>query len=238
MAQMTLDSFVATTYLLATGKAVPPTIGQSKYTKLTALANLYTAAWANEPETDWQSQRFTFVVGSAVTPTDTFTQPDDIGKISDQDGDYVRIMHTDGITESDYTVVPIQRLYDGRSSINNTGEHEAMADGTVAIAAGNLIFSRPFLKTDPQIGGKITVPGYITPDKLVGVNDLITVDDPFYLCYRVAAEYIRNDITRVQLYGSLIDQAKESMAGMKDRNDTQSEETYRGAWTPLGITWY
>ena len=235
---MILDDFVATTYLLATGKAVPPTFGQSKYTKMVALANLYTAAWANEAETDWQSLRQIFVVSSTVTPTATFSQPDGIGKISDQDGDYVRIMHTDGTTESDYTVVPVQRLYDGRTSINNTGEHEVMADGTVAIAAGNLIFSRAFLATDPQIGGTIKIPGYIIPDKLINPTDLISTDDPYYLCYRVAAEYIRNDITRVQLYGSLIDQAKESMAGMQDKNATQSEETYRGAWTPLGITWY
>ena len=48
----TVDQAIAASYLLATGKAVAPTSGTAKYTKLLALLNMYTQVWAGETGTD------------------------------------------------------------------------------------------------------------------------------------------------------------------------------------------
>lgn len=234
--QMTASDAITQTYLLATGKIVPPTSGTNKYSKILALLNLYQRIWALQDGVDWNSLRDTFYIDT-VSATDTFPLDTDMASISSQQGDFVRIAHTDGINESQYTIVPISRLYDDGPIVNSAGVSSANAVGTCAQSGSNLVFSRAFTTDDPQYGGTISVPGTILPDTLVNSGDIIQVDDPDWLCFRAAAEYIRNDVTRVQLYQSLLDQAEDRMNTMLANNGSQKETTYRGGWSPLGDTW-
>lgn len=235
---MTVDQAVLNTYLFATGKATPPASGTTKYTKILALLNVFTQNWASEIGINWKSLRqpggFTL---TTVTATDTFALPVTIGALSNQEGDFVRIYHTDGVHESDYTIVPIERLYDDGPTLNNWGANTANGIGTCAVVGANLVFPRAFISTDPQFGGTIKAQGYIIPPTLTTGSNTIAVDDPFWVCYMSAAEYVRNDITRVQQYGNLVALANNSMAGMKEANQSQLETVYTGGWSPLGNTW-
>lgn len=227
---MTTTQAIQNTYLLATGKVTPPAAGTSKYEKILSLLNIFTQNWASEAGIDWKSLRTTANVTGTVTATDTFALPATIAKVSKTRGDYVRIVHADGTTESDYTIVPIERLYNDESKLQGAGRFK------VAISGGNLVFDKAFKSTDPQFGGTIQVPGYITPPELDDGADLIAVDDPYWLCFMAAAEYVRNDITRVQQYGNLVAQANNAMIGMKDDNNSATEEV-TAIWSPLGETW-
>lgn len=232
----TVDQAVADTYLFATGKATPPVFGATKYTKILALFNHFSKTWSKEADTDWASLR-TIATGPVITATDTFLIPTSLGKVSGQEGDFVRIKHLDGVSESEYTNIPADRLYNDGSTINNWSRQFMNANGAVAVVGANIVFSRAFLTTDPQFGGTLYVPGYTIPPTLVNASDLITVDDPNWLSLRAAAEYVRTDLTRVAQYPNLIALANEAMEAMKAANSSQSEDVYRGSYRPLGSTW-
>ncbi len=231
----TVDQAVSQTYLSATGKTTTLTLGSAKYTKILSLFNIYTQVWANDPETNWSSLRNVFTLASTVSATDTYALPASLGKLSDSEGDFVRIYHTDGVTESDYTIVPIDRLYNDLPTRNNYGI-DIIGTGTCAVVGQNLVFSRAFTSANTQFGGTIKVPGYSIPPTLVSGTDVIRVDDPNWLCFIAAAEYVRTDVTRVGQYPNLIAQATDSMNSMKLINNSQNETAYRGAFRPLGMT--
>lgn len=226
---MILTDFVTNAYLIGTGKVTPPASGTSKYNKLVALANLFTQNWASEAGVDWKSLRTVATVSGTVTATDTFTLPTTLGKLSKTEGDFIRIVCTDG-TESQYTIVPIERLYEEGSKIQATG------NSTCAVSGASLVFNTAFTATSREFGGTIYVPGYSIPATLSAGTDVIQVDDPYWLVFAVAAEFIRTDITRAEQYGNLIAQANNSMSGMKSDNDTQQEKV-TAVWRPLGSTW-
>ena len=156
---MDVEAAITNTYLLATGKATPPSTGTNKYTKLLALLNLFSQNWATEPGVQWKSLRNEFTVTSpaTITATDEFTIPSTVGKISQQEGDYVRINHTDGDTQSLYTIVPIEELYNDGPTINNAGSSRGSATGTCAVAGTKLIFPVAFTADSAQFGGTMTI---------------------------------------------------------------------------------
>jgi hypothetical protein len=223
---MTVNEFVQRTYLLAAGKATMPAVGSTKYNKILSLGNMFTGVWANEPGIDWLSLRQTFPIGT-VTATDTFSLDSTMGKVSLVEGDYVKIARTDSKT-SEYTIVPISKLY-----TTDTGN----AQGLCARSGSSLVFRYAFTSTDGDFGGTINVPGYVQPETLVSGSDEIQVDDPDWLCFMSAAEYVRNDVTKQNQYPNLVAQANNSMTAMKERNMSQREEMDTEIWRPLGQTW-
>lgn len=220
---MTVAEFIQQTYLLAAGKATAPST--NNYNKILALGNMFQLTWANEQGIDWFSLRQVSAIGT-VGATDTYDMGD-MGKVSSQEGDYVTILRLDG-KQSIYTIVPISKLYS-----MSTGN----ADGLCARSGTTLVFDSAFLTTAPQFGGTINVPNYVTPDSLVNVGDEIQVDDPFWLCARSAAEYVRNDVTKQNQYGNLVALAVDSMDSMKEHNRSQREEVDMSEWRPLGQSW-
>jgi len=226
---MIVTDCITNSYLIGTGKAVPPAAGTAKYVKLLALMNLFSQNWASESGVDWKSLRTVATVTGTVTATDAFALPTTIAKLSKTEGDFVRILCTDG-TESQFTIVPIERLYAEGSKVNSPGNY------TCAVSGSNLIFNRAFQSTDREFGGTIYVPGYTSPATLSAGTDVIQVDDPYWLVFAVAAEFIRTDITRAEQYGNLIAQANNSMAGMVQDNNSQ-HESVTATWSPLGSTW-
>lgn len=220
---MTLAELIQKAYLLATGKPTAPSTGSRKYNQLLELSKIFTETWQNEPGTDWTSL-FDYRDSGTVTATDTFELDDEIRKVSQQDGDYVRIV--EGDQETEYEVVSADRLWEYRYS------------NAVAQVGRNLMFSREFISSDAQIGGTIVVPSYGYADVATAETDEIAVDDPMWLVYMVAAEFVRNDITRQNQYPNLIAMANDAMEKMKENSGRGVEEVVK-TWEPTaGMEWY
>lgn len=205
--------FVQLVHFRGTGKPVSPTTGSKKYNQILIAGQIYTDAWLNEPNVEWASL-YDFRNSGTVTATDTFALDNAIRTVSKQEGDIVRILHTDG-NESEYELVPVDRLRENRY---NT---------VVAWSGRNLVFSKAFTASDPQIGGTIVVPSYGYATFPTDDVTAIPVDDPYWLVDIAAAEFVRNDITRKQEYPNLVGSAAERMAKMKENNGDAVDELYR-----------
>jgi hypothetical protein len=215
---VTTLEFVAAVYLKATGKVTTLTPGGDKYNKIVGIGNFYIQQWARERGVDWNSLYDPAYEIGTITATDTFDLDDDVRKISPQEGDFVRITHTNGQT-TDYSVITAQNL-----RRYSTGSYVAQIGRT-------LKFNIPFTSVSAQLAGTLTVPVYLYPDLLINPSDTLPVDDPNWLVLMTAAEYNRNDLIKQNQYGNIIAEANESMAGMKEANEAQISEAYR-PWSP------
>lgn len=242
---MLVDTAIQKVNLLANGKGTSLTVDSTKYTKILQLLNFYKDVWAQEPGVQWRSLRSMASLGATVSATDTFALPSAVllgtAKFSDQEGDYVRVIHTGGTVESDYNIVPAQSLYRDGPSVNNPGGVGVNTWGNCARVGSNLVFDVPFISTSPQFGGTIKVPVYTTPADMVTSTsdpaDVVEVDDPYWIIFMAAAEFVRNDVTKQNQYANLVAQAVNAMDGMKENNEAQINEVYSGWNGPLGETW-
>ncbi len=237
---MLVDTAINKVNLLANGKGSDLVVDSTKYTKILRLLNLYKDVWAQEPGIQWNSLRALTSLSATVSATATYALPtsviDGTAKLSTQEGDYVRILHTDGVKESDYTLVQDSKLYNDGQSINNPGGDFCARRGS------NLIFPVAFTASSAQFGGTIKVPLYVTPADMVtstsDPTDTVECDDPMWVVFMAAAEYIRNDVTKQNQYANLVAQAINSMNAMKENNESQSEEVYMGSLgSAMGETW-
>lgn len=224
---MTVLEALKDSYSQATGKASDLTISDTKGAKLMLILNRLTQRWGEE---DWRSMRAIFSVASTVSATNTFAIPATLHHTSKQEGDFVRIEHADGVGESDYSIVPIEQLYDDGVKLGRTGPTRC------AIVGSNLVFDGAFTADDDEFGGTIKIPGYSIPTTLSAGSDTIEVDDPYWLTTAAAAEFVFTDRTRVQLYDTLKARADERWYRMKLSNNSQIEAVYTGGWTPLAGT--
>lgn len=216
---MTLTELIQKSYLLATGKATAPSSGTAKYERLLGIANVMIQHW--EQEIDWMSLYTTSTLVPTVSATDTFTMvgaSPTIRRISQQEGDYIKINHT-GSQESLYTLVRPDQLQRFQYS------------DAVARIGNSLKFSSAFTATSPQLGGTIEVPCYKYASTLSAGSDTVPVDDPNWLVYMTAAEYVRNDVTKENQYGNLIALAQDSMNKMLEANGGQDTSLFT-AWNP------
>lgn len=219
---MTLTELIQKTYLKATGKPTAPSAGTRKYEQILELQKYYTEVWEREPGVDWSSLFDYQTLDSLVTATDTFELPDTIRKISQQEGDYIRILL--GNQEWEYELVPADRLYEYRY------------ENAVAQVGRNLRFSREFESTDPQIGGSIIVPSYGYVEVALTGTDEIAIDDPNWLVTICAAEFVRNDIVRQNQYPNLVAEATVLMERMKEDTGNSVTEVVK-LWAPPGNDW-
>lgn len=222
---MLRPDFVQLVHFRGTGKPTAPSSGTKKYNQIITAGQIFTDSWLNEPGVEWASL-YDFRNSGTITATDTFALDSTIRTVSKQEGDVVRILHTDG-NESEYELVPVDRL------------RERKNDYVVAWSGRNLIFPKAFTSSDPQFGGTIVVPsyGYATfPED--DVTD-IPVDDPYWLVDICSAEFVRNDITRKQEYPNLVGSAAERMQKMKENNGMAVDELYRpNFFVPSGEMWF
>lgn len=219
---MTLAELVQKAYLLSTGKPTAPAVGTRKYNQIVELSKIFTETWQNEPSTDWSSL-FDYRNSGTITATDTFELDDEIKKVSQQYGDYVRIVKDNQTYE--YEVVPADRLWEYRYG------------DAVAVAGRNLMFSRAFTASDAQIGGTIVVPSYGYAEVAENASDDIPVDDPMWLVFMCAAEFVRNDITRQNQYPNLIAMATEAMDKMKENSGRGVDSVIKPDFIVAGIDW-
>lgn len=203
---MTITDAIADVYLRATGKTTTLTTG-AKYNRIVGLLDYFQRRWAREPGVDWASLYDPAFSLGTVTATDTFDlDTSSIRKLSDLEGDSVRIVWSDGVGYTDYTIVDHDQLknyYYGPNKESASGFYCAQIGST-------LVFNHTFTSDDSQYAGEIFVPCYIFPDEINSDNpdtDEVQVDDPDWLVARVAAEYVRNDITRRQRWPEQIGRA-------------------------------
>lgn len=227
---MTITEAIADIYLRATGKTTTLTTG-TKYNRILNLIDFYQRRWARENDIDWNSlYNPAFSLGT-VTATDTFDiDTSSVRKLSQREGDTVRIEWSDGVGYTDYDVIPHDQLKDYSYGVTK----QSPIGYYCAVVGDQLIFNHTFLTTDKQYGGEIFIPCYVFPDEVTSANvsDDIQVDDPDWIVVRVAAEYVRNDITRRQRYPELIAEANEIMSRMIDDNDGQVDVVDK-PWTPF-----
>lgn len=228
---MTITEFTADTYLLATGKTITLTTG-TKYDRIIALGDYFQRRWAREPGIDWNSLYDPAFSLGTVTATDTYDLDTfSIRKLSDREGDTVRIVWSDGVGYTDYDIVDANKLKDFSYGVNK----ESAIGHYCAQSANQLVFNHTFTTRDSEYGGEIFVPIYGFPETITSTSpntDEVQVDDPDWLVARVAAEYVRNDTTRRSRYPELLAEANEIMGRMKDDNDGQIDTADR-PWTPF-----
>lgn len=225
---MTKAEFIQAAFLRATGKTNTLTSG-TKYDRILALGNLYIDEWSNEPGVDWASLYDPAFSLGTVTATDSFDiDTSSVRKLSDRQGDKVRIIWSDGTGYTDYDIVAADTL-SGRSY----GVNRQSPAGFYCAKIGNqLVFNHTFTSDDSQYGGEIFIPCYTYPDHLENADDEVPVDIPNWLVVMVAAEYVRNDITRRARYPELLAEANSIMGRMKDDQEGQVVEI-TAPWTPF-----
>lgn len=148
---------------------------------------------------------------------------------------------TDGLTYTDYVIVDADHLKDyywGANKQSYNGFYCAQIGST-------LVFNHTFVAGDPQFGGEILVPIYAFADDITDANpttDEVQVNDPDWLTTRVAAAYVRNDLTRRARYPELLSEANEIMDRMKSDNEGQLTLVDRPWRPPSGLNsdsaWY
>jgi hypothetical protein len=219
---VTLATLISRAYLLATGKATAPASGTNKYLKIIALANVCQDMWQNEPDVDWDSLYLKVSLSGTVTATDTFALSASVREISHRDGDYIEIVKTDG-QSSYFLLVRADELLEQQRSGNRV----------VARVGSNLVFSSAFVATDPEFGGTIKVPCYTNVSDLSSEASIIQVDNPLWLCYMVAAEYCRTDITLNYRTDDLVSRANQVMEDMKQAQESNISYPIKA---PIGIS--
>lgn len=230
---MTISEAVSLTYLLATGKASAPSI--TKRSQIIGLLDYFQRRWSRELEVDWNSLYDPAFSLGTVTATDTFDlDTSSIRKLSDREGDTVRVVWSDGVGYTDYDIVNADTLKDYSYGVNK----ENPVGWYCAQVGSQLVFNHTFTTTDSQYGGEIFVPVYAFTDDITDTNpasDEVQVDDPDWLCARAAAEVVRNNVVLRPRYPELLAEANEIMTRMKSDNDGQVSVISRPWHPPSGI---
>lgn len=209
----TLDAMTEA-FLLATGKSTLPAVGSTKYNRLLGLCKKFYRDWQTEPGVDWNSLHGLTSAGT-VSATDVFDLEDEILKVSQRKGDFIRVLISTG-NYSNFTLVPASQLYRDRYS------------NTVARIGQTIKFSRTFTVSDPEFGKSISVPAFLKLDDLVALTDEVLIDNPAWLPPIVAAGYVLPDAQLSYQYPDLIEQAKDLTLGMKLANNTQDDSYSTG----------
>lgn len=217
---MTLRELVDAVILKATGKATALEPGGAKYEKIRGIANSYQHVWEHEPGQTWNSLYERARQIGTISTKDAYELDEDIAEISTARGDDVYIQSLDG-RKIPYTLVTYDDLRNYQSE-------------KVCAKIGNeLVFNHQFTQDDPEYGGKIYAPIYRSLEDLESADDDIAIDDPYWLVFMTAAEYIRNDIVKQNQYGNLINEANNLMSSMIRRNRGGSQKI-RGEWRNPG----
>lgn len=215
---MTVSQFVRNVLILSEGKRESFATGSTKWLRILDQGNFFLQQFARERSVDWNWYYDPAKSFGTVTATATFAIPSTVAKISQREGDVLRITHTDA-TYTDYTFIAHDRL------------REYPNGNYVARIGSNIKFNAAFTASSPQFGGTITVPVYEFPDTFSADADVIDIPDPNWLVFVVAGERVKNDVTRKDLRADLVAQANEAMMAMKEDNEAQLDEVYR-PWNP------
>lgn len=217
---MIINTAIEKAYLTATRKKLAyPAIPTRKYDALLGYADDFSKVWEAEAGTDWIS-RYELVSLGTITATDVFDLDDSIRKLSMQQGDPAYV--TVGSQRYYYDIVRPDRLF--VTDFDDEMPSLVGPNDVVARIGRTLKFRRAFTSDDQPFGGTLTVPAYTYVDDVTSGSQDVQVDDPMWLVYMMAAEYVRNDTVKQGQYGNVIDKANDRMAAMKADNTSQIEE--------------
>lgn len=200
--QRTADWVVGKAFLHANRKATMPT--GTKYNALLAIVDSIQKLWEQEPDTEWGSLYSLETLTPVVSATDTYALPDTVNYLSRRQGEYVLV--TDGTNTERYKIISPNQLYEYRDS------------KAVAKIGRNLKFSSEFDADSTLIGYNIKVPAITFCDDIDLGTDLVEVDDPMWLAYMSAEEFIRQDVVKRNTKNDLLELAGQVMAKMKQNN--------------------
>lgn len=214
----TASYIITKAYLAAQRKSTPPAAGTTKYNALLAIVDSMQQLWSSEPDIEWSSLYSLVTIGT-VSATDTFDLDDSISSISKREGDFVLL--TNGTNTTTVKLVAPNQLYENRYVY------------ACAQIGQTLKFSKAFLSTDSVFGYNINVPSILFPDDIVIGTNTVQVDDPMWLAYMTAADFIKSDTQKSVLYDKLISLADQHMQKMKNDNGGQYEAVVMN-WRPEG----
>jgi len=219
---MTVTTAITKAYSLAKGKATAPAVGTAKYNQLLLLADSLQKVWAAEPGIQWDSL-YSRVSAGTIGAVSSIAVPATTNYIVTNESDPIYALSSTN-QRVDYRLVRPDQLYINRY------------DNAVARAGANLIFQDAFTATSDVYGWTLYVPSITFPTDITAGTDTVQVDDPMWLVFMMAAEFVRNDLVRQNQYSSLVNYAQESMAKMKEMNQG-SYESVTSNWQPLGQNW-
>lgn len=194
---MKVEELINLAFQTATGKQRTLEVGGLKYNRMLAIANMAAAQWEAEPGVTWGSLCDVVDIGNFTAGNAKYRLPNSVRRVDMRRNIY---LEKDGISHMFEYLTPSQ--LQGR----NPG---------VAVFGWNLQFYTPLDSFD---GWRIKVPAVLRVKKMENPDDVVQVDDPNWLVYMVAAEYVRNSRTKQNQYASLIALARNAMEGMKANN--------------------
>lgn len=218
---MTLNELIQAVMLKATGKANIITSTNTKWAKILGIANTYQKTWQHEPGQHWNSlYNRDYQIGT-VGARDAYDIDEEVDVLSTSKGDDVYVLTTNN-KRIRYELVPYTDLQ------NHTSGNFCAKIGR------QLVFNKVFSTYDVEYGGKIFAPAYLNVSELEDADDEVQVDNPTWLVFMCAAEYIRNDIVKQNQYGNLIAEANNLMKDMIQRNRAGQVRRVRGRWHNSG----
>ncbi len=218
---MTLQELIDAVMLKATGKANQITTANPKWQKILGIANMYQSAWQHEPGQHWNSLYDRAYSLGTVSTKDSYDLDEEVDTVSTAKGDSVFVETTDG-QRIKYELV----AYDDLQNYP-VGRY-------CAVIGRQIVFNKSFSDKDVEYGGRVYAPVFKNVETLEGASDDIQVDNPTWLVFMCAAEYIRNDIVKQNQYGNLITEANNLMTDMIRRNRAGQVRHIRGNWHNSG----
>lgn len=202
---MNLSEVINLAYQMATGKTKTLSPGNSKYERMLNIANMANMQWESEPDVIWGSLCEDREIG-VIDDSTSYKLPEDVRTV-----DFRKFITL--TKESNNWTVPFisPQLFKG-------GCYGVLQLGWKLDFNG---------LTEEMKGAKIIAPVIRRTKKLVEPEDKVEIDDPYWLVYMIAAEFVRNSRTKSNQYGNLVTLAQSSMEGMKNRNGYKFDEVIR-----------
>lgn len=202
---MNLSEVINLAYQMATGKTKTLSPGNSKYERMLNIANMANMQWESEPDVIWGSLCEDREIG-VIDDSTSYKLPEDVRTV-----DFRKFITL--TKESNNWTVPFisPQLFKG-------GCYGVLQLGWKLDFNG---------LTEEMKGAKIIAPVIRRTKKLVEPEDKVELDDPYWLVYMIAAEFVRNSRTKSNQYGNLATLAQSSMEGMKNRNGYKFDEVIR-----------
>lgn len=208
---MTIDAAVARSFVHAQRKATPPAVGTSKYNALLAIADSMQKLWQAEPNVEWNSL-YSLVSNGTISATNTMDLDDTINYISKRETDRAIAISPITAAEKYYNIISPNQLLEYRNL------------DAVAQMGRTLYFPKAFLSTSILIGYTFKVPSILYVDDITVGTQTVQVDDPMWLVYSMAAEFVRNDVVKQAQYSNLLALADQCMQRMKQANGGQIDQ--------------
>lgn len=216
---MTIGEVIADADLMATGKARTLATTSTRYIRYLALANLIQRKLIKEPDIQWDWTYDRVSLGTITS--DRVDMDDSIYALHTDDDDPVYIALTGSNQRSYWKLV-------------EPGDLEYYRYERVCAQIGSeLVFTRTFASTDQEYSGEVFVPAHVTPDPFTSSSDDVLIPNPEYLSTMIAAESVRNTVTKQNQYGNLVADANNMLTSMRQRN-TGSIQTARLRPSVLG----